>query len=274
MAAFTDDDEVFLEKFKDLQAESIDEQRDVFTRRFVFSLGDRYSEVFDLATSFKEACTADEGGETLSAAGAANFFQQNGKTRTAIQRKSELKDVDINQDGRTSFIEYLLLHYKIMILTEYFARHHMEPDVDMDNDGVGVTGVGERLVQELFSVPQGLDPELEKMMEEFSIEHAKRKAKIADLEEKVAAGGVKGMAAKNTLTQLQQEDQTAMHAIEARIAAAVKKAVAKARKELDAKTAGAVTDGEAARVAGRGKLAEKAAMFGKRVSQRLSLGRK
>ncbi|GBG32858.1 Calcium-regulated actin-bundling protein [Hondaea fermentalgiana] len=273
MAAFTED-ESFVERFTALQAESIDEQRDVFSRRFVFSLGDRYSEVFDLATAFTAACAADEGAETLSMAGAANFLQQNGKTRTAIQRRAELKDVDLNQDGRCSFIEYLLLHYKIMILEEYFRRHEMEPDVEMDNDGVGVTGVGERLVQELFSVPQGVDPELEKMMREFSIEHAKRKAKIAELEAKVAAGGVKGMAAKNTLEQLMLEDQSSMHAIEARITAAVKKAVSKANKELAAKSIAADADAEAKRVAGRGKLAEKMAMFNKRVSERLSLGRK
>lgn len=207
-------------------------------------------------------------------AGAANFMQVNGKTRTATQRRAELKDVDINQDGRCTFIEYLLLHYKIMILEEYFRRHEMEPDVDMEDDGVGVTGVGERLVEELFSVPQGLDPDLEAMMKEFSIEHAKRKAKIAELEARVEQGGVKGMAAKNTLEQLLGEDQTSMHAIEARIAAAVKKAVAKSRKELASKTAASEVEEEERRVAGRGKLAEKMAMFNKRVSQRLSLGRK
>lgn len=274
MSAFAGEKAVFLEKFKELQTRSVEEQRDVFTRRFVFSLGDAYSDVFGLCNAFKEACEADEGGDTLSHAGAANLLQHQGKTRTATQRRAELKDVDLNNDGRISFIEYLLLHYKVLILSEYFARHGMEPDVDMTTDGVGITGVGERLVEELFSVPQGIDRELEKMMEEFSVEHAKRKAKIAELQAQVEKGGVKGMAAKNTLEQLRAQDETSMNAIEARIAAAVKKAVNKSKKELAAKEAAKEEEAAAKTAAGRSKLADKMAKFNKRVSQRLSLGRK
>src|SRR3712207_7389771 len=52
------------------------------------------------------------------------------------------------------------------------------PDVDMGNDGVGLTGVGDRLIEELFAPPAGLDPELEKLMSEFSLMHAKRETEI------------------------------------------------------------------------------------------------
>jgi SlyX protein len=44
-------------------------------------------------------------------------------------------------------------------------------------------------------------------------------SKIAELEAAVEKGGVKGMAAKNTLDQLRAQDETSMNAIEARIAA-------------------------------------------------------
>lgn len=273
MSAFAGEKKVFLDRFKELQKESVDEQRDFFTRRFVFSLGDAYSDVFQIATDFKLACEGDEGGDNLSMAGAAGFMQHQGKTRTATQRRQELADVDLNQDGKVSFIEYLLLHFKVMILTEYFNRHSMEPDVDLSADGVGVVGVGDKLVEELFSVPQGIDTELEKMMEEFSLEHNKRKAKIEQLEAKVATGGVKGMAAKNELMQLKEQDTTDMNAVEARIAAAVKKAVAKSKKELASKEA-AKADAEADKLAqGRNNLADKAKTFGKRVSQRLGMGK-
>lgn len=274
MAAFSSD--VFLKKFQALNEESIEEQRDVFARRFVFSLGDQFSDVMQLATEFKQACEADEsgGGMMLSHAGAASFLQSQGKTRTAQQRRAELNDIDMNKDGKISFIEYLLLHYKVMILTEYFNRHEMEPDVDLSNDGIGLTGVGERLVEELFSVPQGIDKDLEEMMKDFSVEHAKRQKKIEKLEAKVAKGGVQGMAAKNELEQLKQADQTEVNAVEARIAAAVKKAIAKSKKELAEKEAAKDQAAKDKIAAGRGKLAEKIGKFGKRVSQRLSLGRK
>lgn len=272
MAAFGN--QAFAKRFTDLQKEPIQEQAAVFSRRFVFSLGDQFSDVFELQKQFEEACKGDEGGQNLSHAGAANFMQVHGQTRTAQQRRAELKDIDINNDGKVSFLEYLLLHYKIMILKEYFARNNMEPDVDMDSNGVGVTGVGERLVEELFNVPQGLDPELEKMMDEFSVERAKRLKKIENLEEKVAKGGVAGMAAKNELEQLKAADETDMNAVEARIKAAVKKAVAKSNKELATKQAQAEADEKQKIQDGRNKLADKIGKFGKRVSQRLSMGKK
>ena len=122
-----------------------------------------------------------------------------------------------------------------MILQEYFKRKSMEPDVDMGNDGVGLTGVGDRLIEELFAPPAGLDPELEKLMAEFSLMHVTREKEIKDLEAIVAEGGVKGMAAKTKLDSLKKEDQTALHAVEAKIAAAIKKAVKKTEEEVKKK---------------------------------------
>ena len=46
---------------------------------------------------------------------AADFLQKHGKTRTGSERKAELSDVDINSDGIISFLEYLLLHYKVRL---------------------------------------------------------------------------------------------------------------------------------------------------------------
>lgn len=224
-------------KLQALTKESLDEQAAFFERRFVFSLGDRFKEVQDLKKKFKDALTHDDGKDSLSPAAAAGFLQSLGRTRTALQRNAELKDVDVNGDGRTSFIEYLLLHYKVLILNEFFQRHKKEPDVDLSNDGVGLTGVGDRLVEELFAPPAGLDPELEKLMTEFSLIHAAREKEIKDLEAIVADGGVKGMAAKTKLEGLKKEDQTSMHAVEAKIAAAIKKAVKKTEEEVKKKQA-------------------------------------
>jgi len=253
----------FREKFQALTKQSIEEQSKFFCHRFVFRLGDRYTEVKQLEVRFKDFLKNDDGkADSMSPAVAADFFQKNGQTRTAMQRKAELADVDVNGDGRTSFIEYLCLHFKIMILEEFFARKGEAPDVDMGNGGVGLTGVGERLIEELFAPPQGIDPELEKMMKDFAQTRAARAKEIADLEEVVAGGGVKGMSAKNGLDALKKEDTSAINAIEARIGAAIKKAEKKTHEEVvrrEAEAASKVEDEHAKHKMG---LSGKTAAFG------------
>ena len=83
---------------------------------------------------------------------ASDFLQKNGKTRTAMQRKEELEDIDLNKDGRIGLTEYLLLHFKVMVLSEYFKRLEMKPTVSLENDGIGLTGVGDMLLEELFTM--------------------------------------------------------------------------------------------------------------------------
>jgi hypothetical protein len=72
---------------------------------------------------------------------AADFLQKNGKTRTAVQRKEELDDIDLNKDGRIGLTEYFLLHFKVLVLQEYFKRHEMAPTVSLENEGIGLKGV-------------------------------------------------------------------------------------------------------------------------------------
>jgi len=253
----------FREKFQALTKQPIEDQARFFANRFAFRLGEqRYAEVFVLAHKFTDFLKNDDGkADSMSAAVAADFFQKNGQTRTAMQRKAELADVDVNQDGRTSFIEYLMLHFKIMILEEFFARKGEAPDVDMGNNGVGLTGVGERLIEELFAPPQGVDPELEKMMKDFAANRAEHAKQIAELEEQVAAGGVKGMAAKTKLEAAQKEDTASLNAIEARIGAAIKKAEKKTAEkvaEYEAAKQKALEEENASR---KGGLAGKTATF-------------
>ena len=225
--------DIWRKKLHDLEKEPIEEQARFFQQRFVFSISP--SAVQDIKQKFIQALKSDDGKETMSPAAAAGFLQGLGLTRTALQRKAELNDVDIDGDGRTSFIEYLLLHFKIEILEEYFKRRNMEPDVSMENHGVGLTGVGDRLVEELFAIPVGLDPELESLMKQFSIEHKRREDEIAELRAVVEQGGVKGMAAKSKLDNVLNEDQSGMHMVEAKIATAIKKAHKKAKDEMEAK---------------------------------------
>jgi len=259
-------------KFAELQEQSINEQAEFFCARYAFSLEDKIAEVEDLAVAFTGACQSDTSGTdtTLSPAGLSSLLQNRGKTRTALQRKQELADVDLDKNGQISFMEYLLLHYKVMILEEYFRRKDMEPDVDLTSDGVGIVGVGPKLLEELFSVPQGLDKNLDDMMREFSVEHAKRKAQKEKLQASVDAGGVKGKAAASQLAQLKAQDSTEWNAVQARIAAAMKKARAKSKAQLK-EIRGKRADDKGQKIAqGKAAVQDKQKNFGGGVRKSLS----
>lgn len=150
----------------------------------------------------------------VSAFQAADFLQHHGKTRTAAERKAELNDVDINNDGWISFLEYLCLHYKVLILTEFYKRYQLAPVEDLAGDGVGVCGVGFKLVDEVLTLPKGLNPQIEAAIEEFMEQKKAREAKVAALTAKAEAGGVKGLAAKQELVILESGDETATNRVE------------------------------------------------------------
>ena len=99
---------------------------------------------------------------------------------------------------------YLLLHYKMMVLRSYYKRTKKTPpaNIKLDSKGIGLTGVGDILLEELFTLPEGLPPELVKAIEEFTAAQRAREARVKELRAKAAGGGVKGMAAKNELIQL------------------------------------------------------------------------
>jgi F actin bundling C terminal len=112
----------------------------------------------------------------------------------------------LDHNGRISFIEYLLIHFKVMILAEFYKRHETNPVEDLTNDGVGIIGVGDKLLEELFEPKSGLPPELIAAIEEFTAKKREKEKKVKDLEVKAAAGGVKGSAAANELSQLEAAD--------------------------------------------------------------------
>jgi len=246
-------------KFSALCKTSSAEQRDFFVKRFILGLDDGYFDVLDLWTKFDIKA---KGGIDLDFVGASDFLQKNGKTRTATQSKGELKDVDVDSNGRTSFIEYLLLHYKIMILESYYKRKGVDPEVELKDDGVGLVGVGDQLILELYSPPLGLDPELEKMMRDFAIHKKTRETKISELEAIIAQGGVKAMATKAELEKLTSENSADLNHLEAKIKAATKKAEIAADKMIVDKEAAKAASEADGKGASRGKLAEKSAAFG------------
>jgi len=148
-------------------------------------------------------------------------------TRTAIQRREEVRDVDLDNNKYIAFIEYLLLHYKNMILQEYYKRHEeMTPVKEhLENFSIGVTGVGAMLLEELFSMPAGLSEELEQAISNFYAQKRARENKLKELTEKCEIPGVKGLQAKNEIAQMESEDQTETNKMEMTLNAAKRKAL-------------------------------------------------
>jgi len=124
------------------------------------------------------------------------FLEKYGKTLTVIQLRDTLKKIDLDFDKRMSMVEFLLFHYGFDVKT-------------------------------LLSRPQGTNEELKKAQQalgEVKKEIDAIEKKKADLEAKVAAGGVKGNTAKNELEQLLNSDPTNLNRAIVTAEAAVRKA--------------------------------------------------
>eukprot|EP00013_Stygamoeba_regulata_P026837 CAMPEP_0177655194 /NCGR_PEP_ID=MMETSP0447-20121125/14812_1 /TAXON_ID=0 /ORGANISM="Stygamoeba regulata, Strain BSH-02190019" /LENGTH=263 /DNA_ID=CAMNT_0019159047 /DNA_START=69 /DNA_END=860 /DNA_ORIENTATION=- len=214
-----------LNKFKNLVAKDVNAQTELFLKSFIFALGDDWKLVVKLSKAFVDYLNQlNEGSDDLNAAQAADFLQKNGKTRTAPERRAELKDIDLDKNDRIAFIEYLLLHFKAMILREYYKRTGERQTEDLSRDGIGVCNVGAKLLDELFTLPMGLDPALERAIEEFTSKKRERESRLRELGEKAKQGGVKGMTAKNEIEQMNSQDSTEMNRMELTLEAAKKRA--------------------------------------------------
>jgi len=213
--------------FTDLAAKPIEDQQEFFLKSFIFALGDNWKEVPRLGSVFRKYLhEAGEGKADLNEVQASDFLQKNGLTRTAIQRKNELADIDLDNNKRISFVEYMLLHFKFMILTEYFKRKEQAPTMKLTGeiDTVGLTGVGIQLLDELFTLPTQLPAELVEALEKFTATIRTKENRLKDLREKASSGGVKGMAAQNEIIQMEKEDTTELNRLELTLNAAKKKA--------------------------------------------------
>jgi len=254
-------------QFNELAKKDVDGQCQFFLKSFIFALeGDSWKAVVELSKKYRAYIVLAQRDEPnvvdLNAAQAADFLQQNGKTRTGTQRREELKDVDLNKDDRISFIEYLLLHYKAMILREYYKRHKIPPTENLENDAIGVTGVGDKLLEELFTMPAGLSKELEKAIDDFYAAKKAREQRYKELESVANGAGVKAFAAKNEIAQMDSADQTEQNRLELTLNAARRKAEKTSGDQLLAEKERKAAEEEAAkRNAGRNRLSAIASKF-------------
>jgi hypothetical protein len=104
-----------------------------------------------------------------------------GEVMTAIARKKELKEkVDVNYDGRVTFLEYLLYQYRAVCSPEEFVTRSMKaPDEhpEITNARIALENVNERIRA-----------------------YEAEKARLTELSK---LGGVKGLGAKNMLAQIE-----------------------------------------------------------------------
>lgn len=250
-------------KFAELCAKDADDQMEFFLKSFIFALDERWKEVSQLRGKFAKYLK-DLGGATknLNFVQAADFLQKNGKTRIAQQIKDELADIDLDKNSAISFIEYLCLHYKAMILFEYYKRHETKPVEDLSDDGVGVVGVGNKILEELFYPKVGLPPELVEAIEQFTAKKKEIDGRRKDLEGKAALGGVKGNAAANELAQLDAADKTAMNRQEVSLDAARRKALKSSSEVvLDGKKKAEEAERKKAEEDARARMAERRKAF-------------
>eukprot|EP00615_Pteridomonas_danica_P017040 CAMPEP_0114383206 /NCGR_PEP_ID=MMETSP0102-20121206/4592_1 /TAXON_ID=38822 ORGANISM="Pteridomonas danica, Strain PT" /NCGR_SAMPLE_ID=MMETSP0102 /ASSEMBLY_ACC=CAM_ASM_000212 /LENGTH=406 /DNA_ID=CAMNT_0001539205 /DNA_START=21 /DNA_END=1241 /DNA_ORIENTATION=- len=253
-------------KFEQINEKSADEQCQFFLKSFIFGLKEDWKEVPKLLEEFlKHAKDTNDGKsppELINHISASDFLQKKGKTRTAAERKAELNDVDINNDGFISFLEYLLLHFKVMILQEFYKHYEIDCVEDLTNDGIGIANVGYKLVDELLTMPAGMNPQIEAAIDEFMEKKKERENKIKELQEKADKGGVKGMAAKQELAIIMSGDDTEMNRVELTLQAAKRKA-AKNRGSVILADMAAKEAAEKAKAKeeARARMAAKKAMF-------------
>ena len=217
----------------------------MFLKAFVADFsGEGFKQVLDIAQQFQRYVPASASSSNLEENVAHQFLEKRGETITAAALRDQLRIIDVDNNHRLSFVEYALWKFK-KTPVEFFR--------DLHNPS---RGGGEALRAAIEAYRAVL-----KAREE-------RSTKMAALEAAAAAGGVKGMAAKNQLAQMQTEDQLALNKAEITSAAQKRKAEKNAvdpyeeeQKRQAEEKAKKDEEEKAKREEARGRLAAKAAMF-------------
>lgn len=143
-------------------------------------------------------------GHKLDEFNSHKFLESLGETMTVIELRQKLREIDVNNDGCMSLIEYLINKYKVT-------------------------------VELIMSRPQGTNEELERAqaaLEKVQQEIDELERKKADLEEKSRGTGVKSNAAKQQLFELLNNDPLELNKAVVTAEAAVRRA-----KKLDSAVA-------------------------------------
>ena len=149
---------------------------------------------------------------------------------------------------------------QVLIVREYFERHHKEPTVSLENSGVGLMTVGPMLLEELFTTSNE-DAETRRALHDFLTSQNTVSERIMALKKLSVAGGVKGLAAKNELAQLENQDTTALNQLKVKLEAAQRNIKKSKLKNLQSSQQRNKEFVENEMVQSRKRLAERAARF-------------
>lgn len=227
--------EVNLEKLKDLTELDIAGQKEEFQLRFVFKLeADGFRKVEDLAGQFADMCSSVTSGSTsipYANIQFQTFLKETGVYSDDTEKMEIYKTILdlLLDDTDISFIQFLLLFYRKMILDEYEKRWENvsdealkekkagdkkkkddedEEEDDEDDDEEEDVTTGDKLIEELFQPPLGVDTALDDAIVKFSEMLSKREQKIVQLIDKIRSGGrVKATQARTELTQFKAKKE-------------------------------------------------------------------
>ncbi len=186
-------------KWDELMAGTVDDQADAFLKAFVLEFGgNKFEEVLDIASQFKKFAPA-KGSPELEEHQALQFLEKRGETSTAAALRQALKEIDIDNNHKVSFLEYAL--YKWKKNSKEFFEELAKPK-----------GGGEALAKAIAAYRAVLAA------------REARASKMEELKKQAEKGGVSGNRAAMELKQMQSEDETAMNRNEVTAAAAKRKA--------------------------------------------------
>jgi len=174
----------YKDQFAEVVAKSVDDQAAFFLRAFVLDFQGKFEEVLELGTQFKKFLP--ETGTELEEDSLHRFLEVRGETKTVVEFREALKVIDIDLNRKTAFIEYLMWKYN-KNLPQLFAP------------------AGKHVTPELLAA-------LEKAIAAYQEVQKKKEAREKEIQRLQAIhdanpGGVKGMAAKNQIEQMQAEDE-------------------------------------------------------------------
>ena len=146
--------------------------------------------MLDLAAEFRKY-GSDDGQKEISELDefeTHRFLEKRGETLTVkALRENLMKELDLDQNHRVSFIEYLLWKYK---KTVHLLFEEPNPEIKKQMPS-------KEMLEEL-------EKAMKAYQETLDIKR-KREKKMFDLEQIAKQGGVKGMTAKNELEQMKKE---------------------------------------------------------------------
>jgi hypothetical protein len=180
-----------MNKFTEAGHQPYHKQAIIFLNAYWDELADKADDIYEYLQGFKHL-DEKEGGCDLDEFYAHKFLESLGQTMTALELRSALRQIDINNDHRMSLLEYLMFKFEKGV--DDLIAKSPSGTIDLDVE---------------------LSPDLVKAINALSVvqaEIARIETKKRDLEEKSAKGGVKGNTAKQELFELLNNDPTELNA--------------------------------------------------------------